>query len=94
MTATRGDPMPLPDPAVAVNALHSRVAGPLWSTLWRRRVTSIALVFTVQAGVLGIRYRAVIFQGRTLLTGCTVLGTEGMSPQMGTLPQHSRCRTS
>lgn len=66
-----------------MNALRSGVARLLWSTSWRRRATSIVLVVAVQATVLGITYRAVIFEGRTLLTGSTTLGTEGMSPPYG-----------
>jgi hypothetical protein len=66
-----------------VNALRSVAARLLRSTSWRRQATSILLVVAVQGAVLGVTYRAVIFQGQTLLTGSTILGTEGMSPPFG-----------
>jgi hypothetical protein len=46
-------------------------------------MTSIVLLVAVQATVLGITYRAVVVQGRTLLTGSTVFTTEGVSPPYG-----------
>jgi hypothetical protein len=71
------------DSGLAVAGLRRALGRLLWGTSWRRRTTSIVLVVAVQAAVLGITYRAVLVQDRTLLTGSSVYGTEGVSPPYG-----------
>lgn len=46
-------------------------------------MTAVLVVVAIQATVLGVTYHAVVFQGRTLLTGSTVFSTEGSAPPYG-----------
>jgi len=58
--------------------------------VWRRRLIIAGLVVCVQAAVLGVTYRAVVFHNRTLLTGSVVAGTEAYGAPYGYpgLPPH------
>jgi hypothetical protein len=64
-------------------ALRESLAGILSSSSLRRGMTSVLIVVVVQASVLAVTYRAVVFHGRTLLTGVYVAGTESQAPAYG-----------
>lgn len=55
----------------------------LLSGPWRRRLLTGLSIVLVEASVLAITYHAVVFQGRTLLTGAALAGTEGTAVPYG-----------
>jgi hypothetical protein len=70
-------------PGVSASGLCERLRRLMQGPIWRRRLVIASLIVGAQAGVLCVTYRAVVFHGRTLLTGQLVQGTEGTGPPYG-----------
>src|ERR1019366_407740 len=66
-------------PAGQWDALRRRLVRILWSSGFRRGATSVLIVVLVQTSVLAVTYRAVVFHGRSLMTGMYVTGAEGQA---------------
>lgn len=62
---------------------YDRLRRLLWVGTWRWRVVTFGLIVGVNAAVLTVTYRAVVFHDRTLLTGTYIQGTEYISGPYG-----------
>jgi Bacterial membrane protein YfhO len=62
---------------------YQRLRQVMWGGTWRQRLITLALIIGINAGVLTVTYRAVVFHGRTLLTGTYVQGTEFIAGPYG-----------
>jgi hypothetical protein len=78
-----GDGPPTEPRAAPWGQMSGAVARLSRASGWRRSALAIALIVIVQAAVLTVTYRAVVFHGHTLLTGASEVGEEGSSPPYG-----------
>ena len=62
---------------------YSRLRELVLGGTWRRRLAMLALIVGFHGAVLAVTYRAVVFHGRTLLTGTYIQGTEFVSGPYG-----------
>jgi hypothetical protein len=70
-------------PGARKHGFRERFRSLMQGPTWRRRLIIAGLIVGTQAAVLCVTYRAVVFHGRTLLTGQLVQGTEGTAPPYG-----------